>query len=103
MPKLRVQYVSATSIGLFEQTNAGYGEIWYDLSGRRIMSRVTTAEGVLESIYSLAGVTPPPENEDAIFRGHPLAVPPKGAGIIFYGVWPGLVAVSAILARRSFK
>jgi hypothetical protein len=103
MPNLQVQYVSATSIGLFEQTNAGYGEIWYDLSGRRIMSRVTTAEGVLESIYSLAGVTPPPENEDAIFRGHPLAVPAKGAGTIFYGVWPGLVVVGAILARRSFK
>ena len=37
------------------------------------MSRVTTAEGVLETIYALAGVTPPAEDEDAIFRGHPLA------------------------------
>jgi len=103
MPKLQVQYVSATSIGLFEQTSAGYGEIWYDLAGRRTMSRVTTAEGVLETIYSLAGVAPPPEVEDAIFRGHPLAVASKGAGTIFYGVWPGLILVSAILARRSFR
>jgi len=103
MPNLQVRYVSATSIGLFEQTNAGYGEIWYDLAGRRTMSRVTTAEGVLESIYSLAGITAPAESDDAIFRGHPLAVPPRGAGIIFYGAWPALIVASAILARRSFR
>ena len=88
MPKVQVQYVSATSIGLFEQTSEHYGEIWYDLGGRSAMSRMTTAEGVLETIYALAGVTPPAENDDAIFRGHPLAVPPKGAATVFYGIWP---------------
>jgi hypothetical protein len=103
MPKLQVQYVSATSIGLFEQTRAGYGEIWYDLGGRRTMSRITAAEGVLETIYSLAGVAPPPENDAEVFRGHPLAVPAKGAGIVFYGVWPGLFLASGILVRRRFK
>lgn len=103
MPKVQVQYVSATSIGLFEQTSAGYGEIWYDLAGRRTMSRVTTAEGVLESIYSLAGIAPPPENELAIFRGHPLATPSKGAGAMFYAVWPGLFLVTALLTRRRFR
>jgi hypothetical protein len=103
MQKLQVQYVSGTSIGLFEQTRAGYGEIWYDLGGRRTMSRVTTAEGVLESIYSLAGVASPVENEQTTFRGHPLAVPAKGAGTIFYVVWPGLVVVTGILARRRSK
>jgi ABC-2 type transport system permease protein len=103
MPKLQVRYVSRTSIGLFEQTASGYGEIWYELGGHRTMSRVTTAEGVLESIYSLAGVAPPPETEEAVFRGHPLAVPAKGAGIIFYGVWPSLILVSGILARKRFK
>jgi ABC-2 type transport system permease protein len=100
MQKLQVEYVSGTSIGLFEQTRAGYGEIWYDMGGRRKMSRVTTAEGVLEPIYSLAGVAPPAENEQAIFRGHPLAVTAKGAGTIFYALWPGLVVVTGILARR---
>jgi ABC-2 type transport system permease protein len=100
LPRVQVQYVSATSIGLFEQTSAHYGEIWYDLGGRRAMSRLTTAEGVLETIYSLAGVTPPPENEDAIFRGHPLAVPPKGAATVFYGIWPALVVAGGVLVRR---
>jgi ABC-2 type transport system permease protein len=103
MPKLEVQYVSNTSIGLFEQTSAGYGEIWYDLGGRRTMSRVTTAEGVLEAIYSLAGVTPPAETDEDVFRGHPLAVPAKGAGTIFYALWPALFLVSGVLARRRFK
>jgi len=103
MPNLQVRYISSTSIGLFEQTRAGYGEIWYDLGGRRAMSRVTSAEGVLEEIYSLAGVTPPAENDETIFRGHPLAAPANGAGVIFYAVWPGLVLVSGILARRRFK
>jgi len=65
------------------------------------MSRITTAEGVLESIYSLAGVHA--ESEEPVFRGHPLAVPPKGAGTVFYIVWPGLTIISGLLARRSFK
>ena len=103
MPKLEVRYVSGTSIGLFEQTRAGYGEIWYDLGGRRTMSRVTTAEGVLEAIYSLSGVTPPAENEEASFRGHPLAVPAKGAGTMFYVIWPGLILASGILTRMRMK
>ena len=59
--------MAATSIGLFEQTNANYGEIWYELDGKKTMSRVTTAEGVLEAIYSLAGITPPQETDDADF------------------------------------
>ena len=103
LPALQVRYVAATSIGLFEQTSAGYGEIWYDLGGRRTMSRVTTPEGVLEAIYSLAGITPPKEDDEAMFRGHPLAVPPTGAAPIFYGVWPGLTLATAILVRRRFK
>ena len=49
LPGVQVHYISATSTGLFEQTAPHYGEIWYELGGRRAMSRVTTADGVLES------------------------------------------------------
>jgi hypothetical protein len=101
LPDLQVQYLSATSIGLFEQTRAGYGEIWYRLDGHSTMSRVTTAEGVLEAIYSLAGISPPKESEEAVFRGHPLAVPPTGAAALFYGFWPGLILVSGLLVQRK--
>lgn len=103
MPKVQVRYISATSIGLFEQTGAGYGEIWYDLGGRKTMSRVTTAEGVLEAVYSLSGTTPPRENEEAVFRGHPLAAPPDHAGTIFYGVWPCIFLTGAILTKKRFR
>jgi hypothetical protein len=103
LPNLQVRYVSSTSIGLFEETAPGYGEIWYDLGGRRTMSRATTAEGVLEAIYSLAHVTPPVEADDDVFRGHPLAAPAKGAGILFYGVWPGIFLAGGILMRRRFQ
>ena len=76
---------------------AHYGEVWYDLGGRRTMSRSTTAEGVLETIYSLADVTPVSDNGGDVFRGHPLAAPPRGAATIFYGIWPAL----AIASHRS--
>ena len=100
MPAMQVQYVSATSIGLFEQTAPQYGEIWYELRGKREMSRATTAESALETIYDLAGVKPPAEKDDEIFRGHPLAVAPKGAAAVFYGIWPALIVAGAFLIRR---
>jgi ABC-2 type transport system permease protein len=100
MPKLQVQYISATSIGLFEQTSQQYGEIWYELGGRKVMSRVTTAEGVLEAIYELAGMAAPVQNDATEFRGHPLAVPPKGAATVFYRLWPALVAGAAFYEFR---
>jgi len=98
MPKLRVEYVSVTSIGLFEQTSAHYGEIWYELGGRKEMSRAVTPEGVLETIYSLAGVTPPESTET--FTGHPLAVPPRGAAWVFYFLWPVAAAGMGIFIQR---
>jgi hypothetical protein len=100
MPSVQVHYVSATSIGLFEQNAPHYGEIWYELGGRREMSRAITGDGVLETIYELAGIKPPSQSDAALFRGHPLAVPPTGAATVFYGVWPALVVASAFLARR---
>jgi ABC-2 type transport system permease protein len=102
MPDLQIQYVSATATGLFEQAKAGYGEIWYGLNGRNTMSRVTTEEGVLESIYLLSGVTPPPGDEENVFRGHPLAVTPRGAPVIFFLGWPALTLLAGTLLRRSF-
>ena len=103
VPNLQERYVSATSIGLFEQSNPQYGEIWYRLNGREAMSRATTPEAALETIYSLAGVTPPAENDADIFRGHPLATPPKGASVVFYFLWPALVAAAFFLQRRSYE
>jgi len=100
MPRTRVQYVSSTSIGLFEQTTPHYGEIWYELNGRKAMTRATTAESVLETVYALSGVTPHADTEESEFRGHPLAASPRGAGVVFYGIWPALVVAAAFFVRR---
>jgi len=42
----------------------------------------------------------PPVETDEIFRGHPLAVAPKGAAAVFYGIWPALVVAGAFFVRR---
>lgn len=101
MPRLQVQYIAATTTGLFEQTASQYGEIWYELGGRRAMSRATTGESVLETIFALAGAVPPAEIDRDVFRGHPLAVPPRGAAAVFYGVWPALVVAGGLLTRPA--
>jgi hypothetical protein len=64
------------------------------------MTRATTAESALETIYQLSGVTPPVQDDEAMFRGHPLAVPPKGAAAVFYGIWPALVVAGAVFEYR---
>lgn len=100
MPHVTINYVSQTSVGMFEQNTEHYGEIIYTLNGKQAVSRIVTAEGVLETIFDLAGVTPAAENENEIFRGHPLAVPPRNAAAIFYGVWPAIVAGGAMFRQR---
>ena len=100
MPRLQVRYVARTSTGLFEQSSAHYGEVWYQLDDRApVMSRKTTVDGVLETIYGLAGVEAPGESGE-IFTGHPLAVPPRRAGAVFYGIWPAMVVAAGVFARR---
>jgi ABC-2 type transport system permease protein len=99
IPRVQVQYVANTTTGLFEQTSPHYGEIWYQLGDRRVMSRATTAESVLEHIYELAGIAVPEESGD-IFRGHPLAVPPRRAGAVFYGIWPALIIAAGVFHWR---
>jgi hypothetical protein len=101
MPNLTVRYIAQTSVGLYEQNTEHYGEIVYTLGGKQEVSRVVTAEGVLESVYAVAGVTPPAENEDEIFRGHPLAVPPRHAAAVFYGIWPVVIGGAWFRHRRT--
>ncbi len=103
MPNVEIEYVSKSSTGIFEQSAPGYGEIHYSLGAKSAVSRSTTEEGVLEMIYSLAGVTPSLQTGDSIFRGHPLSVEPAGASAVFYGLWPGLFLSAGILIRKRLK
>ena len=101
MPDFEIRYVSATSVGLFEQTSEHYGEIRYDLGGRTLVGRNTTTDAVLEAIYELANRSPgAAEDGDNVFRGHPLATRPVGAALVFYGGWPAAVLIAAMRSRR---
>jgi hypothetical protein len=102
MPDVTVEYISGTATGLFEQASEHYGEIWYDLGGKRIVGRTTTTDGVLDAIYELAGIQPPQEGE-AGHRGHPLAVQPTGATAVFYIAWPlAVLGLGLFFQRRRF-
>ena len=77
-----------------------YGEVWFDVGGRQAMTRATTAEAALETIYSLAGVCAPPTREP-VFRGPSARHQPRGAAIIFYVLWPVLVTSLAIAKAKA--
>ena len=100
LPRLQVRYIANTSTGLFEQNTAHYGEVWFQLDDKPpVMSRKTSVEGVLDSIYELAGLEPPADSSE-IFTGHPLAVPARRAGAVFYGIWPAVVLAAGLVYRR---
>jgi hypothetical protein len=100
MPHVRVSYVSRSSTGLYESADPGYGEIWYDLGGRRVMSHQITDEGVMETVMGLAGIAPGADTDEE-FHGHPLATRPTAAGIVFYGVWPVALAGLGLVVMRK--
>ena len=99
MPDVTVEYVSGSATGLFEQAREHYGEIWYEFGGKRIVGRSTTTDGVLDSIYELAGLSAPQEGE-AGHRGHPLSAQPVCAIPLFYVVWPMTVVGLGLFLRR---
>jgi hypothetical protein len=103
MPNVRVEYISGSATGLFEQASEHYGEIWYDLGRKRAVGRATTADAVLDAIYELAGVQPPQEGE-AGHRGHPLAAQPTGAMPLFYVIWPlAVIGLGLFVQRRRLS
>lgn len=101
LPKLEVVYATASQTGLFEKPEDHYGEIWYEMNGQRVMERSAIEEVVLEQIYQLAAISPPPRSDDKVFPGYPLAARAKGASWIFYGLWPLLVVMGWLIQSRS--
>ena len=101
LPDVKVDYAAGSRTGLFDNDER-YGEIWYEMNGRRVMDRSTIEEVVLDQIYSLAGVTTP-SRADVGFPGHPLATSPRYAAGIFYALWPLLVIAAWYLKRARRK
>jgi hypothetical protein len=88
LPSLEVDYAANSRTGLFEDSEDHYGEIWYEVGGRKAMNRSTTEPIVLEQLYELAGLDPPDHSEENEFPGYPLAARPRGASLVFYILWP---------------
>jgi hypothetical protein len=100
MPDVSVEYAAKSRSGLFEKPNEHYGEVWYDLGGKRAMSRSTTEPIVLETIYELAGRTPPTPADEPAYPGYPLAARPTAAPWVFFVIWPMCVIAAWWLVRR---
>jgi len=94
MPAVDVTYAATSRSGLFEKPSDHYGEVWYELGGRREMSRSTTEPIVLETIYGLAGMRPPTPVETSPYPGYPLAKRSASAPWIFFLAWPLAVAAA---------
>ena len=84
--------------GVAVEVGRSNGPIWREALGRLSYEPDATIVSE-ETIYDLAGVVAPIELSDDVFRWHPLAVPPRGAGIVFYGIWPACVGAAALFIR----
>jgi ABC-2 type transport system permease protein len=100
LPHLDVVYAARSRSGLFEGAGDHYGEIWYELAGRRVMSRSTTEPIVLETLYGLAAIQAPARTDDSPYPGHPLAARPEGAALVYYAIWPLAVVLAGWLHFR---
>jgi hypothetical protein len=103
LPDFEVASAAQSRTGLFDESDSHYGEVWYQVGERRDQLRSTTEPIVLEKIYELAGVTPPPApsaDTEPAYPGYPLAATPSGAALLFYLVWPVAVAIAYVLLRR---
>jgi len=97
LPAVDVENASHSKTGLFEGSGDRYGEIWYEMGGRRTMSRSTTEPIVLGTIFGLAGIPAPETNGESEYAGHPLKARPAGAGWIYYLLLPMVVVAAGWL------
>jgi len=77
---------------LFEAQEDHYGEVWYQLGGRSVMSRSTTETVVLETLYQLAEIQPP-----FSFRTSRVIAPVASRYETFYGSMCGLLNEQPVL------
>jgi ABC-2 type transport system permease protein len=101
LPNVSVEYVARSRSGLFAAAGEHYGEVWYEINGRRVMSRSATEEIVLETIYQAAGMNPPAAGVSNSYPGYPLTTIPKHAALVFFFLWPIVVVVAWWALHRT--
>lgn len=99
LPQVRVTNTAQSRTGLFDTSGdlAKYGEVWYQIDGRKLMTRSTTEPIVLETIYKLAGVAPPAPGVATPDPGYPLDAKPALAMPLLMLLWPAAMAVLCFL------
>ena len=100
MKEVDVTYAARGRSGLFERPDQHYGEIWYQLGDRREMTRSTTDEIVLETIYRLAGRAAPSPADEKAYSGYPLTARVSAIPWLFFVAWPLGVIVAWWAGRR---
>ena len=100
LPQVDILYAARSRAGLFEAPGDHYGEVWYEIGGRKGMTRSTTEPIVLDNLYQLAGL-PSPTRDGSEFPGHPLRATANGAAWIFYAVFPLARALAGWLHLRN--
>jgi hypothetical protein len=71
------------------------------LNGRNAMTRSTTVPIVLETIYGLAGITPPTAGTAVAYPGYPHVAHIRLVAPLFYGLWPLAVLVVWWTSRQQ--
>jgi ABC-type transport system involved in multi-copper enzyme maturation permease subunit len=102
LPDVEIVHAAHSRTGLFEAGGDRYGEVWYQLAGRKSMTRSTTEPIVLDNLYQLARV-PPPVRRESEFPGHPLPATPSGAAVLYYAIWPLAIAIAGWLHLRNWS
>ncbi|HTE44996.1 MAG TPA: hypothetical protein VK636_07115 [Gemmatimonadaceae bacterium] len=100
MASVSINYAAESRSGLFERPSEHYGEVWYELNGKRAMTRSSTEEIVLETIYSLVGRVAPTSENGAAYSGYPLAARSALAPWVFFLFWPSMVVALWWWVRR---
>jgi hypothetical protein len=101
VPKLRVEFAGAGGTGLFASADPQYGEIWYELGGRRVMLKSAIEPIVLAMLYQLAGTPNPAVADVETYSGHPLRSDAPGSVLVFFVLWPALVLAGWWRFRRG--
>lgn len=101
VPHLSVSYSGSTGTGLFASTDPHYGEIWYEMGGKRVMLKSAIEPLVLEAIYGLAGILPAPAPESESYAGYPLRTDAPMAWMVFFVIYPVIVLSSFWRLRKG--
>ncbi|HTR79150.1 MAG TPA: hypothetical protein VMH39_13615, partial [Gemmatimonadaceae bacterium] len=100
MKHVTVDFGATGRTGLTDRSGA-YGETWYTMGDSTVRERSVTAAIVLQDIYGIARVRPPPDATNPPYTGYPMGTVPPGIGTVFYAVWPFVLLGTWLGLRRD--